>query len=112
MGLGGHLKPTGRHQFHLSNDKRHNLVVFRTHAQKQYGKVWGVKGTPILCHIACSNGDSMLFCASTCSEGSVVSAHFDRYRFYASSSAELSQRQFVVVAPVRLHLPVCVLNIS
>ena len=34
--------------FIFSNDKRHNLGVFRTHAQKEYGKVWEMKSTPIL----------------------------------------------------------------
>ena len=39
-----HLKQTKRPQFHLSNDKR----VFRTHAQKEYGKVLEMRSTPIL----------------------------------------------------------------
>ena len=32
----------------FSNDKRHNLGVFRKHGQKEYGKVWEMKSTPIL----------------------------------------------------------------
>ena len=37
LGGGGEAE---RHQFHLSNDKRHILGVFRTHAQKENDKVW------------------------------------------------------------------------
>ena len=49
LGLGGkHLKQTEIHQFHLSNDKRRGLNVFRTHAQKEYGKVLEIKSTSIL----------------------------------------------------------------
>ena len=45
---GKHQKQTEIHQFHLSNDKRHGLYVFRTHAQKEYGKVLDMKSTSIL----------------------------------------------------------------
>ena len=51
----GHLGSRGakhRHLFHLSNDKRHNLGVFCTHAQKEYGKVLEMKSTYILNSLA------------------------------------------------------------
>ena len=51
LGMGGggkHLKQTERRQFHIFNDKRHNLSIFRTHAQKEYRKFLEMKGTYIL----------------------------------------------------------------
>ena len=50
MGLGGrekHLKQTEGRQFQHSNDKRHFLCLFPTHAQEEYLKLLELMRTPI-----------------------------------------------------------------